>query len=120
MARFAQTSSRTIFHSPYTQLTRSPIELIRSLYNHFDLTFSFAHEQAMMKYLSKNHQGSRGKHRYSAAYLGLHPSEAETAFKDYFEAFAEYLPPLKDQQSNLPSNEPELDAIGELDIRSGR
>ncbi|CAF1125616.1 unnamed protein product [Adineta steineri] len=66
----------------YDDLLAQPIDTVRRIYQHFNMTWSEDFEQAMLKWLRDNPQGKQGRNTYTLEEFGL---DRETIDKNYEE-----------------------------------
>lgn len=75
------------FDVRYDDLIEQPINIVRSIYEHFNLPWSSEFEEAMNSWLRDNPQGKYGRHIYSLAEYGLKREDIETRYADYINLF---------------------------------
>ena len=73
------------FHVHYNELVRSPLAVIKRLYQHFGLEFSEQAEGAMRRFMAANPKDKGGVHRYSLEEFGLEPALEKRRFQFYLD-----------------------------------
>jgi hypothetical protein len=76
-----------IFHVHYRSLIADPLETVRALYGHFDLTFDIAARRAMEEYIDRAPRGGYGVNRYDFKESGLDAVALREQFRPYMAAF---------------------------------
>ena len=64
-----------------------PIGTVKSIYEHFGLDWSRAHETRLARYVNHNPKGAHGRHEYDAAAFGLSDGQIAEPFRDYCRRF---------------------------------
>ena len=71
----------------FEDLIANPIDTVKSIYRHFELSLEPETLDRMRSYLAQNTRHRHGVHNYDAATFGLDPGEIESAFKRYCDHF---------------------------------
>lgn len=71
----------------FENLIANPIDTVKSIYRHFELSLEPETLDRMRSYLAQNTRHRHGVHHYDAATFGLDPGEIESAFKRYCDHF---------------------------------
>jgi hypothetical protein len=71
------------FDVHFNELMQDPIGAVRRIYEYFDLPYTDVFECRMQKWLTENHRGKHGRHRYSLEQFGLEPGQVRERFADY-------------------------------------
>jgi hypothetical protein len=71
----------------YLDLVRSPMAVVRRIYERLGEQLAPAAEAKMERFLAENPQGKWGRHRYSLANFGLQPEAIAEQFRFYTERF---------------------------------
>lgn len=71
----------------FEDLIANPIDTVKSIYRHFELTLEPETLDRMRSYVAQNTRHRHGVHSYDAATFGLDPGEIESAFKRYCDHF---------------------------------
>jgi len=71
----------------YRDLVREPLKVVERLYRQFDLEFTAAARESMVRFLAAHPQNKKGVHRYSLEDYGLDAGEARRRFQFYTDYF---------------------------------
>lgn len=71
----------------YKDLIVDPVATVAVLYDRFDIPFTKALEERILRHLDADRHGKGAKHRYSLADFGLDPDAIEAAFGRYIDFF---------------------------------
>lgn len=83
--------SSQLFHASYSAIASAPIDVIRSIYQHFGYELTASTEAAMRAYLQNRPKDLYGKHHYTAEQFGICAEDVEPLFSSYSSKFGEYL-----------------------------
>ena len=78
---------RHFFDVWYADLVRNPMEVVRWIYDHFEMALTAEAERAMLRFLAKNPQNKNGVHSYSLDTYGLQRDEERRRFQFYTDYF---------------------------------
>jgi hypothetical protein len=87
---FCQSSGHSqgrFFNVLYADLVRAPLDVVRLIYEHFDMELTRETEMAMERFLAENPQNRHGVHRYSLEEFGLDRDAERRSFKFYSNSF---------------------------------
>lgn len=76
---------------PYKEVTKDPTAAVRRIYDRFGYQWSDAFEENIKKRLSVSPKNKHGVHKYTMEEFGLSEAKINEAFKEYNEAYGEYL-----------------------------
>jgi len=88
-----------VFDMHYREFARDEIDMVRRIYEHFDLELTAAAEQRMRRYLAANRQETRGVHRYALAPTGLDAGVERERYRGYMERFG-----IEEEVESQPSS----------------
>lgn len=71
----------------YDDLLAQPIDTVRRIYEHFNITWSMDFEQAMLAWLRDNPQGKQGRNTYTLEEFGLERETVERRYEEYINMF---------------------------------
>ena len=71
----------------FDDIVKRPIEVIRSIYRHYNVTWPVGHEQKLQRYLENNPRNKHGIHKYSSEDFGLTDREVRDHFAEYIETY---------------------------------
>ncbi len=71
----------------FDELVANPIDTVKGIYSHFDLSLEPETLKRMRAYLARNRRHRHGVHRYNARTFGLESDQIESAFKPYCDHF---------------------------------
>ena len=71
----------------YRELTERPVDVVRGIYERFDLDWSARLEERLRSHVASHPQGKHGAHRYRAADFGLSEADLAARFATYRERF---------------------------------
>ena len=80
--------SQHILDLQFEDLVSNPIDSVKAIYRHFDLSLDSDTLDRMRAYLASNPRHRHGVHRYRPQTFGLEPGPIESAFKHYTDHFA--------------------------------
>ena len=80
-----------IFDLRYTDLTKSPLETVRTIYERCDWEFTDAAETGMSNWLTRNPAGKHGIHQYTLEDFGLNTGKVLDAFSDYISTYRDFI-----------------------------
>lgn len=75
------------FDVRYQDLVRDPLAVVRALYQHFDMRFTWEAERAMGGFLEQNPQHKKGIHRYALEEFGFDRTTERRRFEFYTDHF---------------------------------
>jgi LPS sulfotransferase NodH len=78
---------KQFFDVRYTDLVRDPGDMVRRIYEHFDLELTPDAQTAMQEFLLANPKHKGGVHRYSLEEFQLNPEEERRRFQFYMDYF---------------------------------
>ncbi len=76
-----------ILHVPYTELIRSPLDVVRRVYDQFEIKLSDRAQQRLRDFPLSNPKGRFGKHEYSLEEFGLDRVTEAKRYSDYCQRF---------------------------------
>jgi hypothetical protein len=71
----------------FADLTARPIETVASLYDRFDIRFTDAAKEAMLRHMETDHHGKGPARTYTLAEFGIDEAAVEAAFGRYIDHF---------------------------------
>jgi hypothetical protein len=72
---------RVILDLQYDELIQSPLLVIKSIYDHYELPWTDVYERLLTKYITSHMKGRYGVHEYTAEQFGTTETELELYFK---------------------------------------
>jgi hypothetical protein len=76
-----------ILHVPYPELIRSPLEVVRRVYDQFEIKLSDRAQQRLRDFPLSNPKGRFGKHEYSLEEFGLDRVTEAKRYSEYCQRF---------------------------------
>lgn len=76
-----------VYDVRYTDLVNEPIEVVKSIYEHYRLEYTPELSDALERYVRENPQHKHGKHKYSLEDFGLSAEDIQRRFGDYAAEF---------------------------------
>ena len=81
--RAAKMHPAKLYHLPYSQLVKDPLEAVKAIYQHFRLPLSDAFKTRLSAYIAEHPQHKHGKHVYRVSDYGLSEGLIRDTFQDY-------------------------------------
>lgn len=75
------------FDVHYNDFVKYPLEVVQSIYAHFQLPLSSEAEASMRAFMTENRQEKHGKHVYDGADFGLRPEVIRREYAEYIDRF---------------------------------
>lgn len=83
---------KQIFDCMYEELFTNPIEMVKRIYQKYELDYSKEFEERMKNYLRNNKQGKYGRHKYSLEEYGFTGEGLYQKYKDYMDHYGYGIP----------------------------
>jgi hypothetical protein len=84
----AKHGADAIYDVQYADTVRDPLNVVRGIYQRFDIDFTPQIEATMQGYLDANPKGKHGSHSYDLAEFGLSKEGVRERFSDYISDYA--------------------------------
>ncbi|MDT0576338.1 sulfotransferase [Croceicoccus sp. F390] len=75
----------------FRELIADPVGSVRQVYDHADIEFSSASQEAVSRWWREHPADKHGQHRYELADYGLTRQQVEEVYADYIGAYEDYL-----------------------------
>ncbi|KCV70845.1 hypothetical protein H696_03202 [Fonticula alba] len=76
------------FDCRYPELVKDPVAMVKRIYDHFDMDFTPAFENALRSFINDNPQGKHGRNTYTLEDFGLSAQELDETFAEYQAQYA--------------------------------
>lgn len=83
---------KQIFDCKYEELFSNPIEMVKRIYQKYELEYSEEFEERMKNYLRNNKQGKYGRHKYSLEEYGFTGKGLYQKYKAYMDHYGYGIP----------------------------
>jgi len=83
---------KQLFDCMYEDLFSDPIDMVKNIYQRFDLEYTAEFKQKMITYLKSNKQGKYGRHKYSLEEYGFDAEQVYEEFYDYMNHYGYGIP----------------------------